>query len=119
RSHRETMRDRRPLHRDLVGEIMPVLGVPSGVMRGIDDALAALSDIATLAYTLAVHVDHDGLVVGEEHHVSPFLDHRGGLLLELELPPVIAACLVGLLEFTHHGVGGEYDVDATFDNVIE
>jgi hypothetical protein len=74
------------------------------------------ADAAHLAIVLFCDLGH---VVGEEHHVRPFLDQRRDLLAQLQLEAVVAACLVRSFEFLHRGVCQENNVDAACQQGIE
>ena len=89
-------------------------------MRCIQDAGSALR-LEFLA--LIVRLYGEGLVIREQYHVRPFLDERGnlraGLFAELQLPAVVSAQLVRLLEFPQLRVRRQHDVDAGLHNLLK
>lgn len=89
------------------------LGVPCGVVRRVDDALAALR-----LRRVRLRCDHEGLVVAEEYEVRPFLEERCDLLAELELQAVVRAHLVRLFELAHPGVRRDDHVDSRGDYLV-
>ena len=95
---------------------MAVFAVPTGVMGGVQHPLAALG---FPFFALVVHCHRQGFVVGKEHHVRPFLDHRGHQLGELQFPPVIGAHFVGLFKLADFGVGGDDNMNAPVHHILQ
>ena len=97
------------------GQPVTVFCVPARMMLRIHDATTALR----LALALLVLVAYDGLVIHEEHHVSPFLDHGGDIrlraVLQFHLPSVVASGLIRLFELPHGCVCRYDDIDALVD----
>ena len=108
------MRDVLEIQIHLFRQAVTVLGVPARMMRGIDDAFAALGFLG-----VGLGRYHIGLVIEEEEHIAPFLKKRSDLLGQLHFPSVVGTLFIGLLELTHLGVSGNDHVLAGCDHGVE
>ena len=72
---------------------------------------------------LLVNCHGVGLVVGKENHVRPLLHHCAGVAFrrvdELQLPAVVGAHFIGLLELADSCVSRQDNVDAPLPDVVE
>ena len=104
----------------LIGQAVPVLCVPAGVVGGIHHPGTALG-LALLP--LVIHRHRVGLIIGEENQIRPFLDQGGEafflLSCQLQLPAVVGAHFVRLLELADFGVGGEHHMNAPVRHLLQ
>ncbi len=98
----------------LFRQAVAVLGVPARMVRGIDNALAALGFLG-----VRLGRDHIGLVIKEQEHIAPFLQKRRDLLGQLHFPSVVSALFIWLFELAHLGVCRDDHVLAGCNDGIE
>ena len=100
----------------LLWQAPAVLGVPARVMSRVHSPPPALGLDGLFVLPGAYR---QYLVVGKEKSVAPFLHQGGHILAHLHLPAVVCPGFLGLLEFTHFGVGGAQHVNTPVDDLIQ
>ena len=102
---------------DFIRQAKAVLGVPAGVVGGVEHPFAAGGFV--LGVGAAAALLHDGLVVGEEEHIAPLPQEGFGLLGGLHGPAVITARRVRLLELGDGGMGKDQHMAAAVQHLLE
>ena len=102
---------------DFIRQAEAVLGVPAGVVGGVEHPFAAGGFV--LGVGAAAALFYDGLVVGEEEHIAPLPQEGFSLLSGFHGPAVITARRVRLLELGDGGVGEDQHMVAAVQHLLE
>ena len=93
---------------------MPVFCIPARVMGSIHHSAAALC----LALSVVV-LDHNGLVVAKQQHVTPFFQHGGAVFGQFQFPVVVSSHLIGQFHLAKGGVGGDNNPDSGGNTAVQ
>ena len=113
------MSDLFEVKRQLVREAEAVLCIPEGCMSCVHDPAASLRLILPFGLALAINIYDDGLVIQEEHCISPLPDHRRDLLAGLHFPVVISPHFFRQFHLAESSMGGNHDIDAGIHTALQ